>query len=64
MMFWLQLKESRRSGGVEMVRLRNPWGNDREWLGPWSDKSQEWSRIPPEERSKIGLSFDNDGEFW
>ncbi|KAL5967982.1 Calpain-B [Taenia solium] len=48
----------------QMVRLRNPWGNEREWVGPWSDKSKEWSRISPEERMKIGLTFDNDGEFW
>lgn len=47
-----------------MVRLRNPWGNEMEWIGPWSDKSDEWSRISPEERMKIGLTFDNDGEFW
>ncbi|KAM7534223.1 hypothetical protein Aperf_G00000106135 [Anoplocephala perfoliata] len=49
---------------LQMVRLRNPWGNDREWSGPWSDKSEEWSRIPPEERMQIGLTFDHDGEFW
>lgn len=47
-----------------MIRLRNPWGNEREWVGPWSDKSKEWTRISPEERMKIGLTFDNDGEFW
>ncbi|CDS36187.2 family C2 unassigned peptidase (C02 family) [Echinococcus multilocularis] len=49
---------------LQMIRLRNPWGNEREWVGPWSDKSKEWSRISPEERMKIGLTFDNDGEFW
>lgn len=21
----------------ELVRVRNPWGNDVEWKGPWSD---------------------------
>ncbi|KAM7534176.1 hypothetical protein Aperf_G00000106156 [Anoplocephala perfoliata] len=49
---------------LQMVRLRNPWGNKWEWSGPWSDKSEEWSRIPPEERMQIGLTFDHDGEFW
>ncbi|VDD83095.1 unnamed protein product [Mesocestoides corti] len=48
---------------LQMVRLRNPWGNDKEWVGPWSDKSPEWARISPEERMEIGLTFDNDGEF-
>jgi hypothetical protein len=26
-----------------LVRIRNPWGNDAEWNGPWSDGSEEWS---------------------
>ncbi|KAL3317448.1 calpain 2, (m II) large subunit [Cichlidogyrus casuarinus] len=45
---------------IRMIRLRNPWGNEREWVGPWSDKSDEWNRISPEERRRIGLTFDND----
>ena len=23
---------------VELVRVRNPWGNEREWSGAWSDR--------------------------
>ena len=23
---------------VELVRVRNPWGNEREWTGAWGDK--------------------------
>jgi len=23
---------------VELVRVRNPWGNEREWEGAWGDK--------------------------
>lgn len=23
---------------VQLVRVRNPWGNEREWEGPWGDK--------------------------
>ncbi|KAA3674706.1 calpain, invertebrate [Paragonimus westermani] len=53
-----------RSGPVELVRLRNPWGNEEEWVGPWSDQSREWKNIPQDERRRIGLTFDNDGEFW
>ncbi|TGZ63818.1 hypothetical protein CRM22_006700 [Opisthorchis felineus] len=49
---------------VRLIRLRNPWGNDREWYGPWSDKSNEWNAISVSERKRIGLVFDNDGEFW
>jgi hypothetical protein len=25
-------------GAFKLVELRNPWGNDREWNGDWSDK--------------------------
>ncbi|VEL20699.1 unnamed protein product [Protopolystoma xenopodis] len=59
----LQLHENQVSH-IEMIRLRNPWGNDREWSGAWSDQSSEWRRIPAEERRRIGLTFDHDGEFW
>lgn len=60
----VQVFRDMRGTHVQMVRLRNPWGNDREWSGPWGDKSKEWSRISIEERKRIGLTFENDGEFW
>lgn len=25
-------------GKIPLLRLRNPWGNDTEWNGPWSDQ--------------------------
>jgi len=48
---------------LQMVRLNNPWGKN-EWIGPWSDNSEEWKRVPKSERDKMGLTFDDDGEFW
>lgn len=48
---------------LAMVRLRNPWG-DSEWTGAFSDGSEEWQKITKSDREKIGLTFDNDGEFW
>ena len=27
-----------RGQDVELVRVRNPWGNEREWEGAWGDK--------------------------
>ncbi|XP_064483880.1 calpain-B-like isoform X3 [Ornithodoros turicata] len=54
----------RLSGKMPMVRLRNPWGDDTEWKGAWSDKSREWSLVSESEREAIGLTFDADGEFW
>jgi len=49
---------------IPLVRVRNPWGNECEWTGAWSDKSSEWNQISKEERESVGLVFDDDGEFW
>ncbi|NXN07777.1 CAN5 protein, partial [Indicator maculatus] len=46
-----------------MIRLRNPWGK-REWNGAWSDNSEEWKKVSDSERKSLGLTLDNDGEFW
>ncbi|XP_059080886.1 calpain-5-like isoform X2 [Tigriopus californicus] len=46
-----------------LIRLQNPWGQ-KEWTGPFGDKSPEWSNISEKEREKLGLTFDDDGEFW
>lgn len=52
------------SGKIPLLRLRNPWGDDFEWNGAWSDKSPEWQLIPEHAKNDIGLTFDYDGEFW
>ncbi|UYV65909.1 capn5 [Cordylochernes scorpioides] len=48
---------------IPMVRLRNPWG-DKEWCGRFSDTSKEWEQVSQTEKDKLGLTFDEDGEFW
>lgn len=48
---------------IRMIRLRNPWGG-KEWIGAFSDGSPEWDNISESEREKLGLTFDEDGEFW
>ncbi|XP_021708586.1 calpain-A isoform X4 [Aedes aegypti] len=52
------------SGKIPLIRLRNPWGNEAEWNGAWSDQSAEWRYIPDEQKEELGLNFDCDGEFW
>jgi len=49
---------------VELIRVRNPWGNEREWNGAWSDESEEWQFLSDEDKEEIGLNYDDDGEFW
>lgn len=48
---------------LHMIRLRNPWGQG-EWNGRWSDKSEDWNKVPKSERERMGLKCDEDGEFW
>jgi calpain, invertebrate len=49
---------------VQILRLRNPWGNEKEWNGAWCDKSKEWSAIDENLKKELGVTFDCDGEFW
>ena len=30
--------------GTRLVQLRNPWGTDAEWTGPWGDHSSLWQK--------------------
>ena len=52
------------SGEIPLIRIRNPWGNEAEWNGAWSDGSPEWRYIPDEEKEALGINFEQDGEFW
>uniref|UniRef100_A0AAQ4RPI3 Calpain 8 n=1 Tax=Gasterosteus aculeatus aculeatus TaxID=481459 RepID=A0AAQ4RPI3_GASAC len=49
-----------RGRPVQLVRIRNPWGQV-EWTGPWSD--DEWDHVSEDEKSKLNHVADN-GEFW
>ncbi|THU49490.1 hypothetical protein C4D60_Mb06t10110 [Musa balbisiana] len=33
----------REVDGHKLIQIRNPWANEVEWNGPWSDTSPEWS---------------------
>nr|XP_045588080.1 calpain-B-like [Procambarus clarkii] len=61
---YCEINTPRVSGKIPLIRIRNPWGNEAEWQGAWSDQSPEWRYIPPEEKEEIGLTFEHDGEFW
>ncbi|XP_051813865.1 calpain-5a isoform X2 [Acanthochromis polyacanthus] len=52
-----------RSDKLTMIRMRNPWGQ-REWTGPWSDSSEEWQKVSKSERERMGVTVEDDGEFW
>jgi calpain len=53
---------------VRLIRVRNPWGNDVEWKGDWSDHSPLWQLLTPKQKQDV-LGFGNDveapdGEFF
>ncbi|KAM4726367.1 calpain-5-like isoform 1-T2 [Anableps anableps] len=48
---------------IPLIRLRNPWGKT-EWKGAWSDSSEEWSKVGDTERGNLGITVEDDGEFW
>lgn len=50
---------------VRLIRCRNPWGNEVEWNGTWSDRdTASWSQIPAQDRQNLGQLAKADGEFW
>ncbi|XP_057319385.1 calpain-A isoform X4 [Microplitis mediator] len=61
---YVNIETPNQVGKIPLLRLRNPWGNEAEWNGPWSDMSPEWRFIPEHEKEELGLTFDTDGEFW
>lgn len=49
---------------VRLIRVRNPWGNEVEWRGAWSDNSYEWNALPAEIKKALEYRNLKDGEFW
>lgn len=52
------------ANGEQLIRIRNPWGNEVEWNGAWGDDSEEWNSIDQDEKDALGLVKRSDGEFW
>ena len=58
--------------GNKLIQLRNPWGEETEWLGAWGDKSKEWTerrrRMVYERMQQRGVQQTEigkgDGVFW
>eukprot|EP00437_Effrenium_voratum_P004130 CAMPEP_0181423132 /NCGR_PEP_ID=MMETSP1110-20121109/13972_1 /TAXON_ID=174948 /ORGANISM="Symbiodinium sp., Strain CCMP421" /LENGTH=1183 /DNA_ID=CAMNT_0023546251 /DNA_START=81 /DNA_END=3632 /DNA_ORIENTATION=- len=49
--------------GLRLVCCRNPWGNESEWNGPWSDRSCEW-KANPKIAEALNVDFQTEGTFW
>lgn len=50
---------------VQLVKLRNPLGvAGGEYVGAWSRDSTEWDEVPPQEKERLSVKHNADGEFW
>jgi calpain-15 len=47
----------------KMICMRNPWGNDKEWNGRFSDNWGEWGSYP-ELHAALEVGAAPDGKFW
>jgi hypothetical protein len=46
-----------------LMRLYNPWGNDVEWTGDWSDRSPKWSLISAQVKETLELKNESGWYF-
>uniref|UniRef100_A0A2P2KJ11 Calpain-type cysteine protease DEK1 n=1 Tax=Rhizophora mucronata TaxID=61149 RepID=A0A2P2KJ11_RHIMU len=56
------LLQVREVDGHKLVQIRNPWANEVEWNGPWSDSSPEWTDRIRHKLKHVPQS--KDGIFW
>ncbi|CAF4450340.1 unnamed protein product, partial [Adineta steineri] len=50
---------------VQIVRCLNPWGNEVEWKGAWSDGDlNNWNKVDQHTREQLHYQKQADGEFW
>jgi len=51
------------TNGVQLVKIRNPWGQQGEWKGKWSDKDSAWKKNPAI-AAAVNHVVADDGIFW
>lgn len=56
------LLQVREVDGHKLVQIRNPWANEVEWNGPWSDSSSEWTDRMKHKLKHVPQS--KEGIFW
>ncbi|KAJ9442516.1 Calpain-type cysteine protease DEK1 [Diplonema papillatum] len=50
-----------KNGGHKLCMIRNPWGNEKEWKGKWSDNDASWT---PALKKECNFEAEDDGTFW
>jgi len=54
---------SEKMGLLNLVKVRNPWGNEIEWTGDWSDKSELW-KMNKDVAFHLQFKPEFEGTFW
>ena len=49
--------------GFKLCKIRNPWGNAKEWTGDWGDDDKKWADFP-DVAKECGYTKEADGTFW
>jgi calpain, invertebrate len=60
----LSTDDKQRVSDRGLLRFRNPWGNDIEWNGLWSDADPIWNSLDERTRQRLSIQRKHDGEFW
>jgi len=47
-----------------LLKIRNPWGDEKSWNGDWSDQSDKWNQISEVAKSNLNLTGNDYGTFW
>ena len=58
-----QIEYESISKNVQLIRIHNPWGCG-EWMGAWSDYSDEMKSLTSIEKEQIDADIEDDGEFY
>jgi len=54
---------SEKMGLLNLLKIRNPWGNEIEWTGDWSDKSKLW-KMNKDVAFHVNFKPEFEGTFW
>ncbi|CAD5124115.1 DgyrCDS12417 [Dimorphilus gyrociliatus] len=60
----VEIVRDNQKNKIRLFRIRNPWGNGKEWTGSWSDSSIAWQTLSHRTREILGQRKEEDGEFW
>lgn len=62
----IDIRSFPKYNNLKLVRIRNSWGPDGAWNGPFSDDSEEWDKHR-DLREELKLAFKSkksDGNWW